>query len=83
MNLKGVAQLLVYQALMSGGDRVGLGVLIDQTQLRLSFSMFQEEDLPLPVTLISPPIQWRTGPLLSPGACVALSILLKENPSST
>ena len=59
-------------------DKVGVGLLLDETLVRLSFSMFAGPDgIPLPVTLDSPVLTWRKGPILVQGTCVVLCLVLR------
>ena len=65
MQPKDVSQLSVYQASLTTGERVVLGILVDMEVIRLSFSMFMgDTGMPLPITLVSPTMNWRDGPVV-------------------
>ena len=77
MDKKEVAQLSMYQATVSNGDKVGLGLLVDKDKVRFSFSVFAHEGKPLPLTLVIPTLTWRKGCIVQGGICVLMAFLLK------
>lgn len=41
-------------------DSVMVGIIVDKKQFRLAFSVFRDQDVPLPIVHISPPTAWRS-----------------------
>ena len=70
MEVKHYSQLACYMNKLSTAEdlatnSVMVGIIIDNSQFRLAFSVYQLKDedsisIPLPIVYISPPIQWRS-----------------------
>ena len=65
-------------SLAAGGDlnkKCTVGLLMDKESVCFSFSMLSLDNmLPLPLTLVSPAVKWRTGTAVHRGPCVAMCL---------
>ena len=60
-----------------GEMKCGVGLLIDEDSLRLTFSPLACDGLSLPVVVFTPLLKWREGTTINRGACVFLCMLQK------
>ena len=80
VEMKHMAQLSEYQGtLYCGGvlrKYVSVGMLVDEHKVRFVFSPWCYEDsVPVPITLVSPVMKWRHGPVVSRAVCTALCLV--------
>ena len=72
-------QLASYMCkLMTAKDiaaNVLVGLLIDHQDIRLAFSVFRVDDMPLPLTIVGPAMKWRDGVNLVQPTCCALALM--------
>ena len=72
-------QLASYMCkLMTAKDiarNVLVGLLIDHQDIRLAFSVFAVDDMPLPLTIVGPAMKWRDGVMLVQPTCCALALM--------
>ena len=72
-------QLASYKCkLMTAKDiapNVLVGLLIDHQDIRLAFSVFRVDDMPLPLTIVGPAMKWRDGVKLVQPTCCALALM--------
>ena len=58
------------------GGRVGVGILLDNSNIHFMFAPFMlENKVHLPIVLISPPLPWKSGIMLTRGVCVAMCLI--------
>ena len=77
MEIKDYSQIACYMNKLSAVEDVRkitmVGVLIDKMKFRLAFSVFHNQDVPLPVVHISPPIEWKSESLILEQAMLILT----------
>ena len=79
---KNIAQITQYMANLCKGRYVRrlctVGLLLDQSNVRLCFSALALEsgnnNIPLPITVVSPVLQWRLGIILNEPVCTAMAL---------
>ena len=55
---------------------VSVGILVDEHCVRFAFSPWCfEDEVPVPVTIVSPVLEWRHGPVISQATSTALCLM--------
>ena len=77
MDNRDMPQLSEYQAMLSCGGAlmrkyISIGMLLDELKVRFAFSPWAFPDgIPVPLTLISPAVKWRKGPIIDRVLCIS------------
>ena len=50
-------------------SKAGVGLLLDSSKVSFCFSLFSDDNMPLPTTMLSPLVNWRVGDSVSAWCC--------------